>query len=154
LTVWAEEYPEIGIHVVSLRNTEGELRELAASRYTPYYVFADSAGAWEAQFQTNLNLTMFLVDEQGIVRTRFHGLDPQRVLDFDGVRARWADGGWEEWEDRAERALHLGQRPVPLHELTISSCQPPVVYFPDPNWLPCSLIIAQGLQRELNALAS
>ena len=33
LTVWAEEYPEIGIHVVSLRNTEGELLELAASRY-------------------------------------------------------------------------------------------------------------------------
>lgn len=154
LTVWAEEYPEIGIHVVSLRNTEGELRELAASRYTPYYVFADSAGAWEAQFQTNLNLTMFLVDEQGIVRTRFHGLDPQRVLGFDRIMALAAEGRWEELEELAERPLQVGQRPVPLHGLAITPGQPTVVYFTDSNCLPCSLIIEQGLQRELNALAS
>src|SRR5690606_8470747 len=121
---------------------------------TPYYVFADSAGAWEAQFQTNLNLTMFLVDEQGIVRTGFHGLDPQRVLGFDRIMALAAEGRWEELEELAERPLQVGQRPVPLHGLAITPAPPTVVYFTGSICLPCSLMIERGLRRLLNARAS
>ena len=154
LTVWAEEYPEIGIHVVSLRNTEGEVRELAASRYTPYYVFADSAGAWEAQFQTNLNLTMFLVDEQGIVRTRFHGLDPQRVLGFDRIMALAAEGRSGRVGRTRGTSSSGRSTPGPTPGWPSHPGERAVVYFTDSNCLPCSLIIEQGLQRELNALAS
>lgn len=154
LTVWADDYPEIGIYVVSLRNTEDELRALAAGRHTPYLLFADSDGVWEAEFQTNLDLTMFLVDEQGIVRTRFHGLDPQRIISLDRIMALAAAGRWEEVDELAERPLQVGRPPAPPQGLAITPGQPTIVYFTDSNCIHCSDLIEQGLQDAINALAS
>src|SRR5690606_29579169 len=49
LPVRADESPGAGIRVGSVRNPEGELRELAGSRYTRYRGGAGAAGGWEAQ---------------------------------------------------------------------------------------------------------
>lgn len=142
---WALRYPEMQVIVVSLRNTEDELREFAGRHGVAYRLVADVGGSWERTFQTNANPTGFLVDQEGVVRTKLQGMAPGTVPAFDGLLEAAIRGEWEVVDSLAMRPLALGQQPAPLAGVEFLDGRPTLIYLHD--------LAIQDIQEGINRLA-
>ncbi|ADI13886.1 Redoxin domain protein [Truepera radiovictrix DSM 17093] len=151
-TVWQERYPGVQVILVDTRSDAEEVRRWVQATGVEVSVVADADDAFEEAFDTNRLPILYLLDESGVIQDKIVGGDLGRLTEFNQVLAWAASRAWEKVVAQRSDWLVVGKAPYrELADVPLGGGHPTVVYHTDPLCSPCQEV-AEGLQRELNAL--